>query len=98
VAGFTVHYTVGFYEDGRPGELFVDVSKQGTAVRNWASATALLVSLLLQHGATLPEVCSVLEDVDSDEAVEVLGHDSVLTASGVLDFLAKALRAEYVAE
>jgi ribonucleoside-diphosphate reductase alpha chain len=96
VAGFTLHYTVGFYPDGRIGELFVDVAKQGTAIRNWASATAMLVSLLLQYGAPLSEVISALKDVETSDLTEVVGHESVLTASGVLDFIAKALEADYV--
>lgn len=61
VDGHTMHVCVGLYEDGRPGEVFVDIGKEGTAVRSWSSSAAMLASLLLQHGAPLDEVVDALE-------------------------------------
>ena len=42
--------TVGFYPDGRPGEVFVDGAKVGSAVEAILDDAAVLMSLLLQHG------------------------------------------------
>lgn len=49
------HYTVGvgFYQDGRPGEVFLNSGKAGTAVETNARDGAILLSLLLQLGVSL---------------------------------------------
>lgn len=49
-AGITVSVTLGFYDDGRPGEVFLATRKAGTPVDIAARDTAVLMSLLLQHG------------------------------------------------
>ena len=45
-------FVVGFYEDGTPGELFIEVEKQGSEIHGWADCWAIAVSLLLQYGVT----------------------------------------------
>ena len=45
--------TVGEYEDGRPGEVFMKVSKQGSTLAGIMDAFAIAVSLGLQHGVPL---------------------------------------------
>ena len=57
-----MYMTVGFFEDGRLGEVFVDVSRLGSEVRVWARATAMLVSLLLQHGVATSEIADLLRE------------------------------------
>ena len=64
VAGHDVFVTIGLYDDGRPGEVFLDVSKWGHTIRTWAHGTAILVSTLLQHGATVAEVVDILAGID----------------------------------
>ena len=66
VEGITLHICVGFYGDDRPGELFLDASKQGSAVRHWSHATARLVSLLLQHDVPALEIAKALRHSNSE--------------------------------
>lgn len=47
--------TVGEYEDGAPGEIFVNVSKQGSTLRGILDAFAISVSHGLQFGAPLKD-------------------------------------------
>lgn len=49
---FTIklYFTIGCYEDGVPGEIFVDLSKEGHMLHGWADSWATLMSLLLQYG------------------------------------------------
>ncbi len=42
--------TVGFYPDGRPGEVFTGNAKVGSSVEAVLDDAAILISLLLQHG------------------------------------------------
>ena len=41
---------VGLYDDGRPGELFLKIAKDGSAISGFADAVGVLTSLALQHG------------------------------------------------
>lgn len=48
--------TVGFFADGRPGELFLDAEKQNSALSTHAADAAVLCSLLLQTGMTPAQI------------------------------------------
>ena len=50
VADCEGYATVGEFDDGRPGELFITVSKQGSTLNGFMDAFAISVSLGLQHG------------------------------------------------
>lgn len=47
---------VGYYHDGRPGEVFADGPKEGSDVQRTIADACVLISLLLQHGRTLAEI------------------------------------------
>ncbi|MEY2473329.1 MAG: ribonucleoside-diphosphate reductase alpha chain [Actinomycetota bacterium] len=53
VADLEGYFTVGEYDDGRPGELFISVSKQGSTLAGIMDAFAVSISLGLQHGVPL---------------------------------------------
>jgi hypothetical protein len=53
--GHRYRATVGWFEDGRIAEIFLDTGKFGTALQANADTAAILVSLLLQHGVA-PDV------------------------------------------
>jgi ribonucleoside-diphosphate reductase alpha chain len=63
---FTIHapsgdykgyITVGLYEDGTPGEVFLKMDKAGGTIRGFADAWAIAVSMLLQTGTPLATIC-----------------------------------------
>lgn len=47
---------VGLYEDGTPGELFVNISKQGSTIRGLIDAFAVSISMNLQYGVPLEDL------------------------------------------
>jgi hypothetical protein len=51
-----VTVTVGFYPDGRPAELFISASKVGSEAAGIARNLGVVMSIALQHGATLDEI------------------------------------------
>jgi len=53
VGSFAVYVEVGFYEDGRPGEVFLKAAKYGTMIRDVFDALAITLSVSLQHGVPL---------------------------------------------
>ena len=58
VAGQEGYLTVGVYEDGRPGELFITMAKEGSTISGLMDAFATAVSLALQYGVPLEVLCS----------------------------------------
>lgn len=52
------YITVGFYPDGKPGEIFVKMAQQGSQVSGFADAFAISVSMLLQSGIPLETICN----------------------------------------
>ena len=53
IAGHEGYITVGMFEDGSPGELFVKMSKQGSTIAGLMDAFAIAVSFALQYGVPL---------------------------------------------
>jgi ribonucleoside-diphosphate reductase alpha chain len=57
VRGQEGYVTVGLYEDGQPGELFIKMSKEGSTVSGLMDSFATAVSLALQYGDPLRVLC-----------------------------------------
>src|ERR1019366_2810525 len=55
-AGMSFTATLGFYSDGRIGELFLSSNKSGSAVEAVARDAAIILSIALQHGVDLETV------------------------------------------
>ena len=74
VRGIRYTVTVGFYDDGRPGEIFLDAGKEGTDVQVLARDTAVLVSLLLQYGCGLTHIRSAISREANGDPQGAVGH------------------------
>jgi ribonucleoside-diphosphate reductase alpha chain len=57
VGGQEGYVTVGLYEDGLPGELFIRMAKEGSTVSGLMDSFATAVSLALQYGVPLRVLC-----------------------------------------
>lgn len=44
------YFTINFFEDGAPGELFIEVDKEGAELHGWADCWAIAISMLFQYG------------------------------------------------
>lgn len=96
----TVHYSIGLYPDGRPGELFIDMHKTGTSVQGWCGSTAKLISLMLQYGIPLSELVEALvgQCTEPFGSVPVEGHPVITDAVGVLDAVMRSMALDYLAK
>jgi len=56
IAGHEGYITVGLYDDGKPGEIFITMHKQGSTIRGLMDAWATSVSLNLQYGASVNDL------------------------------------------
>lgn len=95
VGGQRVYLCVGEYEDGRPGEIFVDVSKQGTFLRGVMGALARMVSIALQCGAEVGIVAHALRGLHYPPNGPVVGSSVVKECDSVTDWIAAELGARY---
>ncbi len=61
ISGHEGYLTVGLYDDGRPGEVFIKVAKQGSTVRGLMDAVGVLTSLALQSGVSVETLAKKFE-------------------------------------
>lgn len=97
IGGQTCYLCVGEYPDGRPGEIFIDVSKQGTFLRGVMNTLARTISIALQCGADVQSIVYSLREVDYPPNGPVDGSEFVTEALSVTDWVAKELEARYIA-
>jgi hypothetical protein len=65
--------TVGYYDDDRPGEVFIDGGKSGEQVEAIARDGAVLLSMALQHGASLDTIKHALTRDSFDQPTSIVG-------------------------
>ncbi|MCX7887706.1 MAG: vitamin B12-dependent ribonucleotide reductase, partial [Verrucomicrobiae bacterium] len=58
IVGHEGYLTVGMYEDGSPGELFITMAKEGSTVGGMMDAFGTAISLCLQYGVPLEVLCN----------------------------------------
>ena len=56
IAGHDGYLTVGLYEDGQPGEVFLKMAKEGSTISGLMDSVALLTSVALQYGVPLKPI------------------------------------------
>jgi hypothetical protein len=72
-AGFRYRMHVGYFPDGAIGELFLDAAKQNSGLDALAADAAILISLLLQHGASPAEIGHALRRSPNGAAASLVG-------------------------
>jgi len=86
VGGHEGYLTVGLYKDGRPGEIFIVMAKEGSTISGLMDSFATAVSLSLQHGVPL----RVLVDKFSHMRFEPSGfsqHPDIGYAKSIMDYI-----------
>lgn len=96
IGGQSVYLTVGEYPDGRPGEIFLDISRQGTLLRGIMGTLARSVSIALQFGASVETVAAMLRGIDYPPNGPVSGSDAVQECISLTDWVARELEARYI--
>jgi len=99
------YLTIGLYDDGRPGEMFVTMAKQGSTVRGLIDAWSLSMSMNLQYGVSAKELFSKFRHqkfepsgfVRNSEKKGVLDQDrtAIRTASSIVDYISQFMIATF---
>lgn len=88
-------FTVGEYEDGTPGEVFINVSKQGSTLSGLMDSFAISISHGLQYGVPLKSYVKTL--MSSSFAPAGITDDSdIRTASSITDYIVRRLALDYL--
>ena len=95
VADCKGYATVGEYEDGRPGELFVRVSKQGSTLAGIMDAFAISVSHGLQYGVPLSSYVRGLTGMRFEPA-GMTDDPEIRIANSLMDYLFRRLALDYL--
>jgi len=96
VGGHKVYLRTGEYEDGRLGEIFIDMHKDGAAFRSLMDAFAIAVSMGLQYGVPLERFVEAFTFTRFEPAGLVIGNDSIKNATSVLDYMFRELAVSYL--
>lgn len=86
---------IGEYEDGRPGELFLTVSKQGSTLSGIMDAFAKSISYGLQYGVPLRAFVEAFTNMRFEPA-GMTDDPDIRMASSIMDYLFRRLALEYM--
>ena len=95
VADCEGYVTVGEYDDGRPGEVFMKVSKQGSTLAGIMDAFAIAVSLGLQHGVPLATFVRKYTNMRFEPA-GMTDDPDLRIAQSLVDYIFRRLAVDYL--
>ncbi|WP_439563506.1 TSCPD domain-containing protein, partial [Roseinatronobacter sp.] len=96
VGGHKVYLRTGEYTDGKLGEIFIDMHKEGAGFRAMMNNFAIAVSVGLQYGVPLEEFVDAFTFTRFEPAGMVQGNDSIKNATSILDYIFRELAVSYL--
>ncbi len=96
VGGHKVYLRTGEYEDGRLGEIFIDMHKEGAAFRSLMNNFAIAVSIGLQYGVPLEEYVEAFTFTRFEPQGIVNGNDAIKMSTSILDYTFRELAISYL--
>ncbi len=97
VGGHDGYVTVGLYPDGRPGEVFFRVTKEGSTVNGLMDSLGISMSMALQHGVPLKDLVRKLAHLRFEPA-GATNNPKVRFAKSIPDYVARWLALEFMTE
>ncbi|RMG10584.1 MAG: vitamin B12-dependent ribonucleotide reductase [Planctomycetota bacterium] len=96
VGGQKIYLRTGEYPDGTLGEVFIDMHKEGAAMRSMMNCFAISISLGLQHGVPLEEFVNAFTFTRFEPQGRVLDHPNIKFATSLIDYVFRVLGYEYL--
>jgi ribonucleoside-diphosphate reductase alpha chain len=96
VGGHKIFLRTGEYADGRLGEIFIDMHKEGAAFRSLMNCFAMSVSIGLQYGVPLQTFVEQFTFTRFEPQGLVEGHPYVKFSTSIVDYLFRVLGIEYL--
>jgi ribonucleoside-diphosphate reductase alpha chain len=86
IGGHEGYITVGLYDDGRPGEIFITMSKEGSVVSGLMDGFATAISMALQYGVPLDVICAKFSHMRFEPS-GFTNNREIPIAKSVLDYI-----------
>ncbi|MBX3455333.1 vitamin B12-dependent ribonucleotide reductase [Ferrovibrio sp.] len=96
VGGHKVYLRTGEYDDGKIGEIFIDMHKEGAAFRSLMNNFAIAISIGLQYGVPLEEFVDAFTFTRFEPSGIVEGNDAIKMATSILDYVFRELAVSYL--
>jgi ribonucleoside-diphosphate reductase alpha chain len=96
VGGHKVYVRTGEYEDGKLGEIFIDMHKEGAAFRAMMNNFAIAVSIGLQYGVPLDEFVEAFTFTRFEPSGMVEGNQTIKMSTSILDYIFRELAISYL--
>ena len=91
-----MYLRTGEYQDGRLGEIFIDMHKEGAAFSSLMNSFAIAISLGLQYGVPLEEFVDAFVFSRFEPNGMVIGSDHIKMATSVIDYIFRDLAISYL--
>ena len=95
IAGHEGYITVGLYEDGMPGEIFLVMAKEGSTISGFADAFAQAISYALQYGVPLQDLVDKFSHVRFEPSGMTRNPD-VRFAKSIVDYIFRWMAAKFL--
>ncbi|MEO8070421.1 MAG: vitamin B12-dependent ribonucleotide reductase, partial [Acidobacteriota bacterium] len=95
IAGHEGYITVGLYDDGQPGELFLTMAKEGSTISGFADAFAQAISYALQYGVPLQDLVDKFSHARFEPS-GVTKNADIRFAKSIVDYIFRWLAAKFL--
>jgi ribonucleoside-diphosphate reductase alpha chain len=95
IAGHEGYLTIGLFDDGSPGEVFIKMSKEGSTLSGLIQGFCRAFSLALQYGLTIEDAVARFRGMRFDPMGPTSNPD-IPEALSILDYVARYLDLHYV--
>jgi hypothetical protein len=95
IAGHEGYITVGLYQDGQPGEIFLKMAKEGSTVSGLMDTVATLTSVALQYGVPLRDLIGKFAHVRFEPA-GFTGNGEIPIAKSIIDYVFRWLGSRFL--
>jgi ribonucleoside-diphosphate reductase alpha chain len=89
------YITVGLYPDGKPGEIFITMAKEGSTVSGVMDCFATAISIALQHGVSLNLLCEKFKHTRFEPSGWT-GNTDINYASSMMDYIFRWLELRFI--
>ena len=95
IGGHEGYLTVGMYEDGSPGEIFITMAKEGSTISGLMDSMAVVTSLSLQYGVPLQFLVDKFSHVRFEPSGWT-GNSQIPYAKSIMDYIFRWLGAKFL--
>jgi hypothetical protein len=88
------YLTLGLYADGRPGEIFIKMSKEGSTMNGMCQAFCRAFSLAIQHGLSVEDAVGRFKGMRF-EPMGMTNNPDIPEAASVVDYVARFLEVHF---